>query len=173
MKKLVSAVLIACQAVTFAAPAMAQEIDVSKLVVPELRLDEPDVGAAVSPMKKGQVAPFTGVLLSPRAVAGIVTQLNSFDEQVAIEVDRAKAQVAARCTLDLSDASARCAATEKILNARIASQGTEVKRLTGLLEKHEKKAPARLWISLGCGAGFIFGVGLTVLTTYAVNQASK
>ena len=94
-KRLLS--LILCFALLFGTsrPALAD----NGITFPEVPVvaGEPDVGAAVSPMKKGDKAPFSGVLLSPRAVATIIAQIHATTDQIKIEVDKAKAESKAQC----------------------------------------------------------------------------
>jgi len=49
---------------------------------------ESDLGAVISPLIKTQKAPFSGLLLSPRAIAEIIAEISSYEEAVTIEKDR-------------------------------------------------------------------------------------
>lgn len=131
---------------------------------------EVDVGAAVSPMKKGQVAPFTGVLLSPKATAVIVTQLNSIDEMIKIEVDKAKAESKAQCDFALAEQKNALETDKKILQASIDEK---LKRINALENKVKEAEASRPNTTLWTGLGFAAGVTVTVLTVYAVSQASR
>jgi nucleotide-binding universal stress UspA family protein len=68
-------------------------------------LPEENVGAAISPMRKGNKAMFTGVLLSPLAIATLITELKSAELVTEIEVKRAKDEAAAWCIKDLEKAA--------------------------------------------------------------------
>lgn len=135
---------------------------------------EPDVGAAISPMKKGNIAPFTGILLSPKAAATIIANLNALQEQIKVEVDHARAEEQAKCDFRVSETTTRLETDKKILRAQVDEQGKRIVIITDQLKKEETSRPnTSLWVGVGTGVGFVLGVAATVLTVYAVNQASK
>lgn len=135
---------------------------------------EVDVGAAISPMKKGQVAPFTGVLLSPKALATIVVQLNSLQEQINIEVDHAKAEAKARCDFSVAETTNRLETDKKVLQAQVDSRNQQVNILNDVIKKQEENRPnTPLWVGVGGVVGLVVGVGLSALTVYAVGQSAK
>ena len=131
---------------------------------------EPDVGAAISPMKKGDRAPFTGVLLSPKAVATIVAQLDSLQEQIKIEVDRVTAENKARCDFNLAEQQTTCIADKKVLQAQLDARQKDIAVLDDQLKKEQaSRANVPLWT----GLGFAGGVVVSVLTVFAESRASK
>lgn len=130
------------------------------------KTSEPDPGPVMSPLKKGQVAPFTGVLLSPTAAASIIAEIKSIDAKVAIEVDKAKKDAAAKATFDLKEAEARCTTDKKVLQAGIESRDVRIK----ILEDKVSTAPNPvLWASLGA----VGGIAVTALTVFVVTSVSK
>lgn len=139
-------------------------------VAPPLQPGEPDVGTAISPMKKGQVAPFTGVLLSPAAVATTTVNLNSIKDQVKIEVDHANAVAQAQCTAATNAAKIQADADAKIAQAKLDAALSENKILTDRLQKVESSQPN---VVLLLGGGVLVGVGITVLTAWGMNHATK
>lgn len=131
---------------------------------------EVDVGSAISPLKKGQIAPFTGVLLSPKATATIITQLNSLDALVKIEVDKAKSESKAQCDFAIAEQKNQLETDKKVLQASIDEK---LKRIT-ILENQVKEAEAsRPNVVIWAGVGFAGGIAVTVLTVYAVSQATR
>jgi hypothetical protein len=133
-------------------------------------LPEENVGAAISPMRKGNKAMFTGVLLSPLAIATLITELKSAELVTEIEVKRAKDEAAAWCIKDLEKAAATAEAEKKSLQAEIDAKITQMKELEKALDKAERDRPnAYLW----AGLGVIGGVGISLLTVYAVSSMSK
>jgi hypothetical protein len=156
---------------------MPQLAKADNLTLPPAPLPESgeiDVGPAISPMKKGQVAPFTGILLSPKAAATIIAQLNSMQMQINIEVDKARGEERAKCDYNINEEKAWCAADRKILQARINDQDRQMAIVNEALKESEKSRPnTTLWVGLGTGLGFVGGVAMTVLTVWAVNQSSK
>jgi hypothetical protein len=141
---------------------------------PPLAQGEVDVGQAISPMKKNQIAPFTGVLLSPAAVAKILTELNSAAESTEIEVTKTKHEEVAKCDFRVNDAILPLKTDIKILNA---SNDEKKKRIVVLNETIKEQAKNQtntpMWVALGVGTGFVVGALTTVLITYSVTQSSR
>jgi hypothetical protein len=135
---------------------------------------EVDVGDAISPMKKGQSAPFTGVLLSPHALATIVVQLNSIPEQIKIEVDHVRSVDKANSDFQLAETTNRLETDKKILQAQIDSRAQQVNILTDVVKKQEaNKSNTTLWVGVGVATGFVLGICLSALSIYAISQSSK
>lgn len=141
---------------------------------PPLQPGEQSVGAAISPMKKGQVAPFTGVLFSPEAVATVVAQIHAFDEQVKAEVEHARAQERATCDFRLSEAASKYKADLDIADAKLIERNQRIAVLVEQLrEAEDARGNMPLWVGLGSLGGFLVGAGLSALTVYTVTQSSK
>lgn len=177
MKKFIAPLLIGMQFVV-AFPVYAQDPRPAGTITlpdaPKPAPGEPDVGAAISPMKKGQVAPFTGILLSPKATATIIAQLNTLQEQIKIEVNHVRAEEKARCDFRVAEIKTTTDADRKVLQAQLDARNKEINVLNGVIKQHEENKPnTPLWVGLGTGLGFVVGAGLTVLTVYAVNQTPK
>lgn len=136
--------------------------------------DEPDVGAVISPLRKGQAAPYTGTLFSPRAAASIITQIDSQRKQIIIEIEHARGDEKAKCAFQLSETTTRNDADKKVSLAKLEEQNKRITILSDQLKQEEKnRSNTSLWVGLGVGGGFVVGAGLTVLTVYAVNLATK
>lgn len=137
---------------------------------PAAQPNEPDVGAAISPMKRNQQAPFTGVLLSPAAVASIIADINSKNEAIRIEVDRAIKSQSAKHEYDISLLKLRSESDNKISQIRIDEQRKELNRVDEQLKKEREDRPnPMVWASLGLGAGII----LSTLTASAIVYATR
>lgn len=178
-KKLLSLALVA-SLVLSPSVVCAQDADRPTLQIPNAPdpvPGEPDVGSAVSPMKRGQTAPFTGVLMSPRAVAFLVTELANVDKRVAIERDRAVQELAARDEFKLQELKIRSEADVKILNAQLIERDQRINILTNELKREtttsSSSTPSPVWITVGVGAGFFLGVALSGLTVFAVSRAAR
>lgn len=171
MKRIIASLLIAAQ-LAVVAPAFA---DPPTLPQPPPPVPgEVDVGAAISPMKKGQVAPFTGILLSPKATATIIAQLNTMQDQIKIEVDHARAEEKARCDFRVAETENRLETDKKILQAQVDEKTKTNALLTDQLKKAEESRPnLPLWVGLGTGVGLVVGVGVSALAVYATSHASK
>lgn len=166
MKRLIASCVIATQlfssAIVFA--------DEPKLPNPPALVNEPDPGAVITPMKKGEKAPYTGVLLSPKSTASILVQLKSIDEKVKIEVNKARGEEKAQCTKDLSDQKVAYETDNKVLSATIVEQTKRIEIVEKKLKDAEKSRPnIALWTSLGAVGGVI----VTSLTFFAVSQAIR
>lgn len=162
MKKFLSTLLIGSM-LSMSLPAFADPTPALP-EAPALVAGEPDVGAAVSPMKKGQTAPFTGVLLSPRAVATVTVNLQSIEEKIKIEVNRATELAKVKCDADVNAEKIKAEADTKVFQAQLEARNAELKILTDRLEKEEKAKPNLL---LWTGGGVLGGVLLTVLVVHA------
>ena len=159
--RLISAILAAITVIT---PVTAIA-DAPSIPAPP-KTSEPDPGPVMSPLKKGQAAPFTGVLLSPSAAASIIAEIKSIDAKVAIEVDKATKDVAAKGSFDLKESEAKCVADKKVLQAGMDSRDVRIK----MLEDKVGSAPnPMLWASLGAAGG----IAITALTVFIVTSASK
>ncbi len=176
LKNFVSMALIAVQAVAVT-PLYAQatnDLPMTLPAPPPLAPGEVDVGAAISPMRRGQLAVFTGVLLSPLAVATVVAELNSIQERINLEIDRTEAVERASCQFKLDEAKNAHETDKKIFFAQIEAKDKYIITLNDVIKENESNTPnTPLWVGLGIGAGFLAGVAATVVTVYAVNQVSN
>lgn len=131
---------------------------------------EKDPGMALSPMKKAQRAPFTGVLLSPAAVADIIVEFESIEERIHIEVVRAVKEEQATCEKNLKDAEARSTADKKELHANLEAKKTEAQAYKDELKRLKDTQPnPYFW----AGLGTLGGAAFTLLTVFAISQVAK
>ncbi len=141
-----------------------------ELPTPALVAGETDVGEAISPMRKGQLAPFTGVLLSPRAAARITVDLQNIDETIKIAVERMKAEDNARCDAKVADEKIKSDADSKVFQAQLEAANKQNAILSQRLDKEEKDRPNMVfWTVLGAGGGVV----VTVLVVLATRPAQK
>jgi hypothetical protein len=167
-KKFISSVVLLTYVLS-ATPALAQSaVDVPP--APEPFPSEPDLGAAITPLKKGYPAPFTGVLMSPKAVATVIVELNSFDDRIKIEVDRALGECQARCDFKVNEVKIKAESDAKISAAHLKFLSDENTVLQNRLKKVEESQPN---LMLWAGGGLVGGIAMTVLTVFAVSQASR
>ena len=147
--------------------ASADPVRLPDVVVPS---GEADVGAALSPMKKGDKAPFTGVLLSPKAVATLIAQMGTLQEQIKIEVDHAVAVNSAQCDFKTSEQKTTSDADKAILQAQLEARKKDIAALDDQLKKEQS---SRSNVPLWTGLGAVGGIVVTVLTVFAVSRATK
>jgi hypothetical protein len=131
---------------------------------------EAHIGAAISPLSKGLRAPFTGLLLSPEAIATIITELSSYQSLLEIELAKAKAEYEASLSFSLNKLKIEHETDKEILLSQIKSSDKRIVELGILLQKEIDRRPnVFLWTSLGV----LGGVGLTLLTVFAISGASN
>lgn len=136
----------------------------------QLQPGEKDPGNALSPMKRGQRAPFTGVLLSPSAIATVVVEFESFEERLHIEVMKSVAEERAAGDKRLGDANATSTADKKILQANFDAAKREANAFKIELKELKDSQPnPYLWAGIGAAGGVVF----TLLTVFAVTQVTK
>lgn len=80
---------------------------------------EKDPGAVMTPLSKGQKAPFSGTLLSPKSIAILIAELHALPRKCDIEIETATS----RCKADLEFQMGMCQtkydADTQILNSRL------------------------------------------------------
>ncbi len=139
---------------------------------PEKLPGEPDVGAAISPLKKLQIAPFTGVLLSPEATAQLIVQITTFPQVIKIQVDHQAAVDKAQCDFSLAEQKNTLETDKKILQAQVDASNKIIPVLTEQVKKLEDSRPnTTLWFGLGAAAGVVVTVLLTLAIAYAGHAA--
>jgi hypothetical protein len=157
------ACLVTCAVLSTATVALAD--DPPKIDIAAIEAPEEDVGAATAPLEKGDEAPFTGVLLSPKAAATIVAERNAFDERIKIEVQRARAECQAKCDYSLKKAKISCDADRKTMQASLDERKKRIDVLQKTIADEEKKSKPNVWLWAGGGAltGALGTVGVFLL----------
>jgi len=150
MKRFVSSVLVAAMLAT-SAPAWA------------------DPPAVVAPLDKGQPAPFPGVLFSPEAVAKVVAERDSAAQTLTLAVQHQADVDAAQLKFQIDRLTSTCVADKSILQAQVDDGKRQINILNDQLKKTTGGPSAPVWIGLGAVSGVI----LTVVTVFAVGQATK
>lgn len=137
---------------------------------PPISTVQPPSDPVILPLRPGNVVPWPGLLLNPAAVAQIKVDLDNAKGQCEIVTQRAVAEQKAHDDYDKAVAKAESDRQKAVLEANLRSRTSELNDLTKRLEAAEKDKPnTYLWAGLGFGAG----IAVTVLTVFAVNQASK
>tara|TARA_Y100001938_G_C8072734_1_gene424107 strand:+ start:17 stop:502 length:486 start_codon:yes stop_codon:yes gene_type:complete len=125
--------------------------------------------ATVTELKKGEAAPFEGILLSKTAAARLYGDLNFFEKECELkltkELDVAKLQYTAQIDVLKLKLDVENTRTEKLL--QIKNERIE------FLEKNWKPQPwyesGEFWLAVG----LVSGILLTVGTAHAINQVDK
>lgn len=142
-------------------------INIPKLTTPD---GEESVGKALSPLIKKQSAPFTGVLLSPEAVAEITAELNSIQEQIdnAVKFNSAKLGAVHAYDEKIFKIELRTAEQVHAAQSRFLQGSNDI--LLARIKSTEDNTVDPIWYtSLGFGVGAL----ATILITFAINQTSK
>lgn len=145
--------------------------------VPSPDPEPEDTIAKIAPLKKGHVAPFAGVLFSPKAAATVITEYETFDQRIKVEVDKVIKTESAKRHFEVNEANSKCITSKTLLQADIDAKASEIKRLNIDLIAAKKdaanaiaNAPSRLlWTGIGVAAG----AATAILITFAVTQATK
>jgi len=164
-KKIISAILLT----SFTTSTIVKAEELTRLPKIETPYGEIDPGEALSPMNKGQKAPFTGVLLSPKAVAKVIVDLKSVDDKVQLEVGNAVRMQQEICLREATKTNITVEADKKILMASIDEKIRTIKLYENQLKKETKKADPGMVL----GIGVAIGVALTTLSALIVSQVTK
>ena len=161
LRKFVS-LLVAILLVCISMPCLADPPAVA--IAPVMLYTSP----VITPLTKGQPAPFSGVLLTPEAVAKIIAEAQDCPKRIKIEVDHARDVQKAEDNKVLADTKADAERDTKVLQAGIASRDGQIKDLTTALQKSESSRKNNwLWV----GGGTLVGVLVTIGTVVLVNSA--
>jgi len=175
MKKLISSIILTSlllhqQAYADESSQKTGVISMVEALEPEKPKSEKDVGAALSPMKKGQFSPFTGVLLSPLAVATLIAELNAREEEIKIEVNKVKAEAEANYTYEKNIMATQCMADKKILQANVDAKQQQIKSFDAAVKAELESRPnPAFWAVLGAAAGIV----VTTAAASAIVAAAK
>ena len=125
------------------------------------------VAPVITPVVKGTIVPFSGVLLTPEAVARIVADAKDCPLRSLAEAERARAEERARGQKSLDDIAADAKHDREVARAAIDQRDAAVKDLTARLAKSEQASSATwLW----AGGGLLAGALLVTLSIVAVGS---
>jgi hypothetical protein len=128
---------------------------VVKDVVPEMPSSEKDL-TAISPMRKSQFAPFTGVLLSPMAIATIISEIKFQQEKIDIEVKKAVETTTAEFAYKQQIFENRCTADKKVLEVSVEEKKKQIELLDSTIKAEIESRPNPvMWSLLGLAAGVV------------------
>ena len=138
-------------------------------VLPDPVKGEQSPGAAISPLKKLQSAPFTGVLLSPLAVAKLIADLETREEEQKIEVEAAVSKAEATCTYEKTVLQNTIVAEGKISAAQLKAKEQEIIAIEKALEKElDTRHDPLVWGLLGLAAGVVATTATATIITYTL-----
>ncbi len=126
----------------------------------------PWIAPVVTPLAKGALAPFAGVLLTPEAVARVIADAKDCPKRAQVEVDHAVGVEKANGSKALADAASNAKRDREVLQAGLDQRDGTIKDLTTALQKSEN-ARGNTWLWVGGGAAF--GVVVTVLSVVVIS----
>jgi hypothetical protein len=138
-------------------------------LVPAWADEQADPAPVVSPLQKGQPAPYTGVLFSPQAVAIVIAQKDAAQKALELAVKHQADVDAAQLKFQIDTLTTTCNTDKAILQAQIDDGKRQINILNDQLRKNTGGPGAPIWI----GLGFVGGVVTTILTVFAISQATK
>ena len=139
---------------------------------PELEPNEVSVGKAISILKKGQKAPFTGVLISPEATADLIVRLETFDKECQIKIDKELSTQKIKSDLKYEQLKITYENYVNNCQVKISSRDDTIKLLNKTLEKNTNPK-TEWWFIGGVAGGFVLGAAITIATVYATSSAFK
>ena len=123
----------------------------------------------IAAIKRGQTAPFDGILLDKQAEAIITAKKETVVKICDIEKNYIKKKAEADCKYSNSKLKISLEVNKVKYNQLMEIKNSEVRRLSVALKNSQKPDYSRLWFV----GGFIAGVGLSIGIFYAAAQASK
>lgn len=126
------------------------------------------IAPVITPVTKGTLVPFTGILLTPEAVARIVAEAKDCPKRVQVEVDRARGEEKAHAQKALTDVKSDAKRDREVMQAGLDQRDGNVKDLTDRLQKSET-ARGNTW--LWAGGGLLTGAVIVTLSIVAVGAA--
>lgn len=114
----------------------------------------------VANIKKGQTAPFDGILLDKEAEATMAAKRESAVKICEIEKDYETKKLKAECDFDKRLLTIEKEAAEKKYNGLMALKNAEIKRLEDSLKKTTKPDYTHWWFAGGVLAGIGLSVGI-------------
>ncbi len=123
----------------------------------------------ITTVQQGAPAPFTGVLLTPEAVAKVIAEAKDCPRRTQVEVDKARGEEKARGEKAFADLKSDADRDRAVAKAGLEQRDASIKDLTSRLEKSEQ-ARSNTWMF--AGGGVLAGAALVVLTVLAVGAAN-
>lgn len=131
---------------------------------------QPDFDAPqgqISPLKKGEKAPFEGVLIDSAAAAKLMVNAQEAEYRCQIEIDKEVSKERAKLELNLENLRASRDALKKELDVRIDLKDEHIEFLEKEVVRNTKRASNGKWWLIG---GLAAGIALTVGGAFIVRE---
>tara|TARA_Y100000034_G_C6846723_1_gene383637 strand:+ start:315 stop:746 length:432 start_codon:yes stop_codon:yes gene_type:complete len=119
----------------------------------------------ISPLSEGDVAPFTGVLYNPAAIAETIAQRELLAQQHELNLNALKERLDAEYTLQIFNLQAELDAFRFKYDSMVEIKDDEINKLHNIVLKQTNEH-SHWWLT----GGILTGVLITVGVAYAVNQ---
>ena len=119
----------------------------------------------ISPLNKGDVAPFSGVLYNPTAIAETIAQREFLIEQHELSLSALKERLDAEWSLKISNLQADLDAFKIKYDSTVEIKDNEINKLQNIALKQTNEY-SHWWFT----GGILTGVLITIGAAYAVNQ---
>lgn len=118
----------------------------------------------ISPLQKGQKAPFNGVLLDASAAAKLMVDQQEAENTCQIEVNKQVALTKAKLELDLANLRASNKALKNELDVRISLKDEHINFLEKEAIRNAKKANnGKWWLIGGVAGGILLSIGAALI----------
>lgn len=123
----------------------------------------------IAAIKKGQKAPYDGILLDKTAEATITAKRESAVKICEIDKNYTVKKLKTECNFNKRLLTIEKETDKKRYNNLMALKNAEVKRIEATLKKLQKPDYSKLWFV----GGFVAGVSLSIGIFYTAAQASR
>lgn len=132
---------------------------------------ENDPGNVLTVVKKAAPAPFTGILLSPRAVAELLSKMELAKKEAELAARRAEEQQRIKDEAEIKILQAKVQAESKTADERLAIRDNRISTLEkDLIKSQENKPNPVVWTLVGAGTTAII---IATLATCILVGTSK
>ena len=118
----------------------------------------------ISPLNEGDIAPFTGVLYNPTAVAETIAQRELLIQQHELNLSVLKERLDAECNLKIFNLQAELDAFRFKYDSMTETKDDEINKLHSIILK-QTNDHSHWWFA----GGILTGVLITIGVVYAVN----
>jgi hypothetical protein len=119
-------------------------------------------------IRKGQVSPYDGILLTPEINAKLIGRLELLKQQVKLEVDEVKAIEKVTCEKRVNDSNTISNETKKILISKVDASQKKIDKLSKELSISNSGVSKFVAIALT-----LSGCILTALSTYVIMKVTQ
>jgi hypothetical protein len=167
LRRLISLLLVLC----ILAPARVYANDEQ---IPPIQqpAGETDPGNVLTVVKKSNLVPFTGILLSPRAVAEMLSKLELAKKEAELAAARAQEQQRIKDEAEIKVLLVQVDAEKKSTDERLAIRDNRIANLEKDLAKSQTDKPNPVTWAL-VGAGTTAMIIATLATVILVGNSSK